>query len=65
MDAKERVRQLQREIQELSFLNETYAKKRTHTRFEIKAHQMRELRLQQIINELMQLGKLKGDGEPQ
>jgi hypothetical protein len=63
LDAKERVRQLQKEIKELSRLNETYSKKRTHTRFEIGAHQKRELRLQQIINELTQLGKLgRGNG---
>jgi N-glycosylase/DNA lyase len=56
MDARERVRQLQREIKELCLANEEYLKKPTHAPREVQAHMGREQRLKQILDELMRLG---------
>jgi hypothetical protein len=55
MDLRERVRQLQREIVELSEESKEYRNHHSHTAQDKRAHQMREKLLQKTINELMRL----------
>ena len=59
MDFREQVRQLQREIEELSKESKEYREQHSHTSQDNLAHKMRELRLQQTIDELMRLGSPK------
>ena len=55
MDYRGQVRQLQREITELSEEGKDYRKQLSHTAQDKDAQQMREKRLQQLIDELMRL----------
>ena len=59
MDSRERVRQLQREIVELSEESKEYRNQHSHTAQYKHAHQMREKLLQKTINALMRLGSTK------
>jgi len=54
-----RVKALQAEIAELRAENERYISKHIHSAVEGLAQRQRELRLQQIIDELSQLTKTK------
>ena len=62
MDHRERVRQLQSEIKQLSDAIEEYNKKRYRTPLDKHVQEMRGQRLQQIIDELAQIANRK---EPQ
>ena len=55
MDYREQVQQLQREIRELSEASKAYYMEHTHTSQDNHAHQMREERLKQLVNELTRL----------
>jgi hypothetical protein len=50
---------LQREIAELRAANEAYLSKHLHSALEVNAQRQRELRLQQIVDELSNLTKTK------
>jgi hypothetical protein len=56
---RERVQALQAEIAELRAANEKYLSKHLHLPMEIHAQRQRELRLQQIVDELGLLTKRK------
>ena len=56
---RERVKALQGEIAELRTANENYLNKYHHTPLEVHARQQRELRLQQILDELALLTRTK------
>jgi predicted translin family RNA/ssDNA-binding protein len=57
VDTRERVLQLQREIKELCGESEAYLKNGVHTPQETHAHEMCQKRLEQILDELIRLGK--------
>jgi hypothetical protein len=56
---RERVQALQREIAKLRTANQVYLNKRFPAPYEIHAQRQRELRLQQIVDELSPLTKTK------
>jgi uncharacterized membrane protein (DUF106 family) len=56
---RERVQALQKEIAELRAANEKYLCKHLHSPLECHAQRQRELRLQQILDELTLLTKTK------
>jgi vacuolar-type H+-ATPase subunit I/STV1 len=56
---RERVRSLQGEIAELRTANENYLNRYHHTPLEVHAQRQRELRLQQILDELALLTRTK------
>jgi 2-phospho-L-lactate transferase/gluconeogenesis factor (CofD/UPF0052 family) len=56
---RERVQTLLAEIAELRAANEKYLSKHLHSSLEIHAQRQRELRLQQIVDELALLTKRK------
>jgi len=56
---RERVKALQGEIAELRIANEEYLQLHLHSSMESFAHRQRELRLQQILDELALLTKTK------
>jgi hypothetical protein len=56
---RERVKALQGEIATLRAANREYLRRRLHTPMENFAQRQRELRLQQILDELSQLAKSK------
>jgi hypothetical protein len=56
---RERVQALQAEIAELRAANEKYLSKHLHLPMQIHAQRQRELRLQQIVDELGLLTKRK------
>lgn len=56
---RERVKALRGEIAELRAANGEYLKRRLHSPMESHAQQQRELRLQQILDELALLRKTK------
>ena len=58
---RERVQALQAEIAELRAGNEKYLSEHLHSPVEIHAQRQRELRLQQIVEELALLTKRKID----
>jgi uncharacterized membrane protein (DUF106 family) len=58
---RERVQALQQEIAELRVANQVYLSKRLHPPLETFAQRQRELRLQQIVEELALLTKRKFD----
>jgi hypothetical protein len=53
------VQVLQQEIAELRAGNEQYLNERLHSSLEVFAQKQRELRLQQIVDELIKLTKTK------
>ena len=65
MDYRERVRQLQSEIKQLSEAIGEYNKKRYRKPFDKHAQEMRGQRLQQIIDELAQIADRKKDQQGQ
>jgi DNA repair exonuclease SbcCD ATPase subunit len=65
MDYRERVRQLQSEIKQLSDAIEEYNKKRYRTPLDKHVQEMRGQRLQQIIDELAQIADRKKDQQGQ
>ena len=56
---RERVQLLQQEIAALRAASETYLRKHIHAPLEVHAQRQRELRLQQIVDELSTLTKTK------
>ena len=56
---RERVKALQEEIAELRAANEEYLNKHLHSPLVVHAQRERELRLQQILDELGRLTKTK------
>jgi vacuolar-type H+-ATPase subunit I/STV1 len=58
---RERVKALQEEIAGLRTDNQEYLDKRRHSALEVHAQRQRELRLQQILDELASLTKRKLD----
>jgi uncharacterized membrane protein (DUF106 family) len=56
---RERVQVLQQEIAELRAANQEYLNERLHSSLEVFAQKQRELRLQQIVDELIKLTKTK------
>ena len=56
---REHLQTLQQEIAALRAANEKYLSKRQHAALEVHEHRQRELRLQQIVDELGQLTKTK------
>ena len=60
-EIRERVQALQAEIAELRAANQLYLSKHLHPALEVHAQRERELRLQQIIDELTLLTKRKFD----
>lgn len=56
---RQRVQLLQQEIAELRAANEKYLSKHLHSAMEVHAQRQRELRLQQIVDELSSLTKTK------
>ena len=56
---RERVQALQLEISELRTANEQYLSKHLHSALEVHEHRQRELRLQQILDDLTKLTKRK------
>ena len=58
-EIRERVQALQLEIAELRAANEKYLDKHLHSPLEVRAQRHRELRLQQILDELAKLTKAK------
>ena len=58
---RERVKALQEEIAGLRNANQKYLDKRHHSALEVHAQRQRELRLQQILDELASLTKRKLD----
>ena len=56
---RERVKALQKEIAELSAANEEYLKKHIHSPLVVLEQRSRELRLQQILDELAILTRTK------
>jgi hypothetical protein len=56
---RERVQALQLEISELRAANEAYLGKHLHPALEVHAQRQRELRLQQILDDLAGLTKTK------
>lgn len=59
MDSGERVRELQKEIKQLSDANEAYRKRHFRTSQDSYANMMREQRLKQIIDELARIADPK------
>ena len=57
----ERMRVIQAEIADLREANEKYLSKHMHSALEVHAQRQRELRLQQILDELVYLTKRKID----
>ena len=58
-EIRQRVQALQAEIAELRVANQLYLSKHLHLPMEIHAQRQRELRLQQILDELALLTKRK------
>jgi superfamily I DNA and/or RNA helicase len=56
---RERVKVLQEEIAKLREANKVYLKKHPHSPIEVSAQRTREIRLQQILDELAGLTKTK------
>ena len=56
---RERVQVLQQEVAELRAANKKYLSKHLHSALEVHAQRQRELRLQQIVDELTNLTKTK------
>jgi hypothetical protein len=56
---RERVQVLQQEIAELRAANKKYLGKHLHSALEVHAQRQRALRLQQIVDELSNLTKMK------
>ena len=56
---RERVKTLQGEIAGLRAVNETYLSKHLHSPLEVHGQRQRELRLQQILDELALLTRTK------
>jgi hypothetical protein len=60
-EIRKRLQTLRAEISELRAANEKYLKKHLHPAWEVHAHRQRELRLQEIVDELAALAKRKID----
>lgn len=56
---RERVQTLKDEIAQLRAANQKYLSNHQHPALEVHEHRQRELRLQQIVDELSQLTKTK------
>ena len=56
---RERVQALQEEIAKLRASNQQFLTERLHSSLQLAAHKQRELRLQQLVEELARLGKTK------
>jgi uncharacterized membrane protein (DUF106 family) len=58
-EIRQQLKALQEEIAELRTANQAYLGKRLHSGLEVHAQKQRELRLQQILDELARLTRTK------